>query len=765
MRVYKDTPFEFGFLPWQIEPPQWAAMFLVKATFDLVQGTCTIADEQLVTTGDVLHDDGDDPTLRYDNDFALFKPRGEWMLCGSAFSTMGPATVVPVGVEVAGRAKHMAVYGDRHWKPGVLGSVPTDPEPFEQMPLRWERAFGGPGYEPNPAGVGIAEVEIDGARVRALPNLEEIGKPLTSPEDRPAPAGMFPIPRMWAPRVALAGDYGGSYMDERWPWFPKDFDPRYFNAAPPDQQIEGYWRGDEPLVVRGLHREWGKVDTRLPGLYARCFIERTEAPPPAAPSAADPVPDEPPDPRAIPVPQLEEIRLALDTITIDSDQAKVVALWRGLINVRDGDLSDVATLFVAHEELGAAKTVADYARRLWELQVEEAEEWAALEAEEPPEEPPGDALALAPPEGAEAGGEEALAGLLAAVEPLLPRSNASAPEVAASLQESGEDVPEELATIEEPPPALEEDALPDSLRRLAYIIRRRLGKPFAGMDLTEAPLRGLDLSGVDFSEAVLVRADLRRCNLRGCVFDGAVLQDADASGSVCEEVSMCGAELGGSRFVNCFFAGSTIDEATALEATWHRVDLSGCSIQGTDFEASDLSSSLFRGTRFDGSDLSYCTLDASDLTGASLEDTALEGVSATQCNFERCRAKELRASEASNFSHSRFVLLDAPDSVWQDAILHGCDLSGANLARADLSRAKLAEVNLIRSELTEARFIGADLRGARLMQCNLMAASFEEADLRGADLRAANVFGAGFFHALTRGVLLDGANVGRTLLG
>ena len=54
MRVYKDTPFEFSLMPWELDPPRVSLMLVVKATFDLVDGApCTIAEEQVPCLGEV----------------------------------------------------------------------------------------------------------------------------------------------------------------------------------------------------------------------------------------------------------------------------------------------------------------------------------------------------------------------------------------------------------------------------------------------------------------------------------------------------------------------------------------------------------------------------------------------------------------------------------------------------------------------------------------------------------------------------------------
>jgi hypothetical protein len=41
-------------------------------------------------------------------------------------------------------------------------------------------------------------------------------------------------------------------MNTRQPLLPVDFDERFFQVAPPDQQFPGFLRGGEPVVLHGL---------------------------------------------------------------------------------------------------------------------------------------------------------------------------------------------------------------------------------------------------------------------------------------------------------------------------------------------------------------------------------------------------------------------------------------------------------------------------------------------------------------------------------
>ena len=53
------------------------------------------------------------------------------------------------------------------------------------------------------------------------------------------------MPRHAQSRVKLAGTYDEKWLNDRFPILPEDFDSRFFNAAPEDQQLDDYRPGEE----------------------------------------------------------------------------------------------------------------------------------------------------------------------------------------------------------------------------------------------------------------------------------------------------------------------------------------------------------------------------------------------------------------------------------------------------------------------------------------------------------------------------------------
>jgi hypothetical protein len=181
------------------------------------------------------------------------------------------------------------------------------------------------------------------------------------------------------------GNYKGKYLEERWPWFPQDFDWGHYNAAPPDMQVEGYLRGDEDLLFENLHPENPQYRSKLPGLRARCFASIP------ADSGSEGG-------------RFHEVPLNLDTLWIDMDDEKLVLVWRGWMEVVSEDYEEVEHIFIMSESLEKPPQTVEDCRKAfltalaayekeWEVapeepepidDSEEAEEKQVPEAEEAP---------------------------------------------------------------------------------------------------------------------------------------------------------------------------------------------------------------------------------------------------------------------------------------------------------------------------------------------------------------------------------------------
>jgi hypothetical protein len=266
---------------------------VVKATFGVApDGDTRIADEQVpFVYADEHHGDPGTTSIRYESDFVPIKPRAEVVLNASAHAPgERPVRQLEVSLEGSGIVKRALVTGDREWVDGVTGIVPSRPRPFVTMPLTWDRAFGGSdssheriasnGSElRNLVGVGF-HLNSDARTIlgEPLPNVERPDMPMRAWSDRPEPIGFAPVGRGWRPRIGFAGTFDQKWMDDNLPFLPDDFDNRYFQSAPLDQQLSELPAG---AAWRCRHMDaTGEFVVRLPPMAIPVrfrFEHRTES--------------------------------------------------------------------------------------------------------------------------------------------------------------------------------------------------------------------------------------------------------------------------------------------------------------------------------------------------------------------------------------------------------------------------------------------------------------------------------------------------------
>ncbi len=232
---------------------------VVRGTYDVrPDGRLELADEQVpVAMAPEFLGDPSSSGLRWDSDLVLIKPTTDVVVLGQAYAPpLEKVIELDVSLEVGSLRKSLRVVGDRRWVRQGDDLVLTDPEPFASMPLVWERAYGGTDERRNPIGTGFAQ-EREDLEDRLAPNI------LPAEGDESTPAGLGPIPRHWEPRLTYAGTYDDNWQQTRMPVLPEDFDVRFFQCAPADQQPEEPLRGGERVALRNLTMG-GELSFELP---------------------------------------------------------------------------------------------------------------------------------------------------------------------------------------------------------------------------------------------------------------------------------------------------------------------------------------------------------------------------------------------------------------------------------------------------------------------------------------------------------------------
>lgn len=233
-----------------------------------------------LTTSDAFTGEPGASAPLYEVDFAHRKSACDVLLNGRAYAPEGRlADTVPVAMKVGSMLKAFHAVGHRTWQGGLFGLSPGTPEPFDAVTLSYDNAFGGvdtgDGDEPprtyaaNPVGRGYRPSKR-GLKQQAMPNTQEIERPIDDPAGHYRPMSFGAIGRNWQPRAAFAGTYDQQWIEQRAPFWPANFDDRYFQAAPQDQQIP-HPTGGEEVVLRNLSPQ-AHIAFRLPAFCPKVLF-------------------------------------------------------------------------------------------------------------------------------------------------------------------------------------------------------------------------------------------------------------------------------------------------------------------------------------------------------------------------------------------------------------------------------------------------------------------------------------------------------------
>jgi hypothetical protein len=249
---------------------------VVKGTFDIrPDGSLVLSSDPVppLLAPQYVGEDGSS-SLRYEADLVGPKEATDLLVNGSAHAPGGkPTTRMHVALQAGRLRKIIEVFGDREYQRDVLGqAVPSPPMPFLTMPIVYERAYGGfDQAEPDPAAqrMDLRNPVGTGVAVKAKHLLDKPVANLAFPGQSPAksgPAGFGALASHWSPRRDHAGTYDARWVQERKPLLPKDFDPRFYQCAPLDQQLVPHLRGGELVELVNM-TPGGALRFELPKVY------------------------------------------------------------------------------------------------------------------------------------------------------------------------------------------------------------------------------------------------------------------------------------------------------------------------------------------------------------------------------------------------------------------------------------------------------------------------------------------------------------------
>ncbi len=682
-------------------------------------------------------------------DMCMPKTRGEVIVDGSAWVIGDPRPGASVKLRVArpeadGKErvlvdKELYVIGDRTW--GTLGA--TTPEPFVSMPLTWTRAFGGEGFADNPVGRGHKPVTVGDKQVIELPNVEHPKHLVKSPSDKPSPSGFSSLDITWPQRMKRTGTYDTKWLETRFPGYPEDFDWEFWNAAPDDQRIEGFFHGDEIITVEGMNPSSRVVQGSLPPVSVRVFVVKRGAP------------DE-----------LIPVLTKIDTIHVFPNVGQAIAVFRGTLPVNDDDGADVATVLGAIDDPADSKPISHYHAELMRRTDKKTAGLHALSdkglvpawIEKPSREDEAwdDMSELVKLEQLQMErGERRRENLIQEVRERAIEGGL-APEKfddAMSKAKPHHDIPElpddtsELPAFFETVEKIAAEAVSDLEKKKdkIYAEARELAKSH-GHDfdkiLSEAEA---DAAGPPKFSAEAELGKLRnllivskisgdpRTDLEAKLDDPAFvgqLRDAEAN------------LLKGYRFSGHFKPsaprGLTPEAAEELRRMVLERHIAGHSLEGMNLTAANLENADLRGI-----DLRQALLESANLKGADLRGADLRGTMLARAELDGADLREAKLDGANFgkvvFGRANLDGVSLKGCVFYEAELDGASFRGADLTDAQFFFARFGKVDFSGAKaeklvILEANLVGSDFRRAKLTQvaflkCRMDEVMFDEAHL------------------------------------
>lgn len=742
-------------------------------------------------------------------DIGMPKSRGEMLVTGSFFAREGkPLPVGRVKIKIATIEKELAVFGDRIWQKSdsALWSI-SRPEPIGSIPVSYKFSFGGLGFPKNPLGRGrVSSLDKVGGRKQYLPNLEYPDHLISAPSDSRDPAGFGPLDLMWEQRFSKTGTYDEKWLHSSFPGHAVDMDKLFYNTAPEDQQIVGFFKGDECFQIENMHPAKSVIKANLPRIRGRCFVNQRV------------------DDETI----FQEVKTNLDTVWLFPAEEIGVLLFRGVHEVYDPDAEDVLQQLIAYEAMEDNKRpLSHYKTSLNQRLNKDISQYHMFNE------------APLIPEGAKSGFVELLEhggdkgakkdSILAAN--LKVRSDRVKEEAKKNLEslgidpesyfreESG-DVPElDLENVEHFIEQLEElkkkaelekiQAEQTVAKRMAshgfdfYQLKKESetigGRPDLSIEEKVTLLQETGLSdpevekklyesqekmdqtyrefGHHFPAAAVTSAEEaqqkrrlvilgieKRSSFVGIDLTGADLSDLDLQGvdfsnSFMEGVDLTGSDLSKSNLSGSALMRSTLNGTKFDSAIMKATNFGHVICEKVRFSNADMSNSIFYEARIENSRIENCTLEEAEFSHAVISNSTIYG-----SIFNRSRFMESRFEEVS------FRKAECKETIFLNVLWKDVDFTETNLTAAICVGVNGAGTVFQKANLTNLRtagetsFAGCDFKNAILVEATLRDINCSEADFSGADISHAdfgkcNLQDANLFSATAKGTQFVKANL------
>lgn len=641
----------------------------------------------------------------------------------------------------------------------------------------------------------------EGNKIHELPNIEFPDKLIVGPKDRPPPAGFAPYDLTWPQRFSKVGTYDEKWVETRFPGVAADLDPRFFNVAPEDQWIQGYFKPDESFFIENMHPTRSRLEGKLPGFVTRAFIEQKRA-------NGDLV--------------FREISMRIDTVRFFPHRERVVVAHRGMVEITEDDAADVETVLIACDDATAPRSVEHYRAALELRKSKEKGGMAAFKEEDllPPgvatpyssdpdndvkdimptdnplqenlerrraqeqakaraileskgidpktfgyDEKLGDDDPVPPPNDIEAAMEWADR-QRAKLEKLKVEGEAKRKELVeksrAAYAARGMDYDKLFAKIQKEsagPPKFTAESHLQRLRDLCKIARDG-GAPLAPLEAqVEDPAYREQLVTQEKQMLEMYRRSAHRqypldaLSLEQSEKVRAELSAAKIAGIAMPDRDFCGVDLSGLDLSGIDLTGAFL-ESVNLEGT----NLAGAKLAGAVIARGRMVMTNFKGADLRGANLGDAAIDGvmfhdADLSGAMFSLSTIRNTSFAGGKLERAQFYEAKVGEGVDFSRvsAKWLLMLRVDMP--GARFDGADFSNGAFAELDLTGASfngaiLEKTTFLTCKLDRGTFRGGTFCGMQVVHgSSAEGADFSESDMKNANFRGASLLNAKFGRA------------------
>ncbi|MDN3611784.1 DUF2169 family type VI secretion system accessory protein [Vibrio ostreicida] len=223
----------------------------MKRQWNLVDKVWTEVPAQEIYDDPVYEGEPGLSAMKIDHEFAVSKRNTDVVVFGKARSyAKRPVTYQECRLLIDGHIdKTIAVYGERQWIEHGGSVAVSHPKAFVEANLDYSRALGGD--ERNRLGTGIATSHKTLIE-RPVPSVFAPGEDWAPSAKHLKVAGFGPLPPFFSHRAKFAGCFDTHWQQHRRPLLPEDFDTRFYQSAPEDQQCDGFLTGGERLMMSGF---------------------------------------------------------------------------------------------------------------------------------------------------------------------------------------------------------------------------------------------------------------------------------------------------------------------------------------------------------------------------------------------------------------------------------------------------------------------------------------------------------------------------------